>query len=179
MKKRISWLIYLIISIILVLLQTSFLPEFTTFKVRPDLVLLFVVSIGLVLNYKQGLLAGAIAGLVAGIISWNLWGLYLLTYCLAGFLAGNLPEKMEADNFFIPLSASVGASIIELVLFFVVGSFLNIYQIMGDFFVKALAFLIWNAIFAIPVFLVVKFIIIGEKNTLDIQSSLSDSIIIR
>jgi rod shape-determining protein MreD len=161
MKIRLLWVIYIATIIFLALMQTSFLPQFILCRVKPDLVLLFVISTGLLMGFKEGVYVGAAAGLIVGIISQNIWGMYVLVYCLAGFSAGLLTEKVEPDNFVVPLLFGTAASAGSALVFILLGQWLDLFYPGDTEFYKVLVFLAWNAGFSIPVFLVVKYILIG------------------
>ena len=170
MRKRISWVIYAVTVIFMVLLQTSFFPQFILLRVKPDLVLLFVISVGLLKGYREGVIVGALSGILTGLISGNVWGIYVITYCLAGFAAGLVPEKVEPDNFIIPLASGLVGSAGASVLFTLLGQSLELFFPTGDDIYKILIFLGWNAFFCIPVFLLAKYALVAPGIEMDTRS---------
>jgi len=174
MRKRASILIYILVITIMALLQTSFFPQFIILRIKPDLVLLFVISIGLLKGYREGILVGFIGGIITGIVSWNLWGLYILCYCLAGLTAGTIPERIETDNFLVPfLSAIIGSAGFAFV-FSGVAILLDIYYPTFADLYKIPVFLIWNAIFALPVFFMCKNVIVPPGRELEFDTSVKN-----
>jgi len=153
------------------LLQTSFFPEFTLTRVKPDLVLLFVISVGLLKGYREGVAVGLVAGFITGVISWNLWGLYMLAYCLAGFAAGMVPEKVDPDNFFIVLISGAVGSLGYAVIFTSIGILFDLYYIVMADIYKLLIFLLWNTIFIIPIFYLSKNILIPPGLDIDLAEA--------
>ena len=156
MNNKISCLVTTTLLIFLVLGQTSFLHQFHVLEVKPDLVLLFVVSVGLLKGYREGVLTGGVAGIICGIISGNLWSIYILVYSLTGFAAGLVPEKLEIDNFIIPVISASAASLGTAVLIILIGQWFDLFFPEGTEVYKILTFTAWNALFMIPVFLAAR-----------------------
>lgn len=174
MRKRASILIYILVIIVMALLQTSFFPQFILLRIKPDLILLFVISIGLLKGYREGIIVGLIGGIITGIVSWNLWGLYILCYCLAGLAAGTVPERVETDNFLVPLLTAVIGSAGFALVFSAVAILLDIYYPTFADLYKIPVFILWNAIFALPVFFICKNVIVPPGRELDFDVSLKD-----
>jgi rod shape-determining protein MreD len=171
MRKKISWIIYFLTVTTLALLQTSFFPQFRMFFVKPDLLLLFVISVGLIKGYREGVIVGAMAAVLCSLLSWNLLGVYLLGYCLAGFVTGLVPERINADNFIVPLISGLAGTLGFSIIFFVAGSLVEQLYISWSDLYRILVLIFWNGLFSIPVFFVSKFLIIppGTAINLDAQ----------
>jgi rod shape-determining protein MreD len=161
MKFRLIWIVYVIVIVFLTLLQTSFLPQFDVCRTKPDLILLFVVSIGLLTGYKEGVFWGAVSGLVTASVFQNIWGVYMLAYCLAGFVSGLVSEKVEPDNFIIPLASGTALSAGSVLIFILSGHYLELFYPSTSELFKILTFLAWNAAFSMPVFLFTKYFLTG------------------
>lgn len=165
MKNKTIPIIYFFTVLVMTLLQTSFFPQFKLGWVKPDLVLLFVISVGLIRGYKEAVITGALAGLMAGIISWNIWGLYVLAYSLVGFTAGLVPEKVEPDNLIIPLLSGLSGSLQFSLIFALLGPSLELFYPEGIDFYKSLIFAGWNGFLAVPVFLVCRYVLVTSDAT--------------
>jgi rod shape-determining protein MreD len=163
MRKRFSTLIFAITMLIMVLLQTSFFPQFAITRVKPDLVLLFVISVGLLRGVKEGVVAGALGSVITGLVSWNVWGLYFLAYTLAGFTAGVITEKVEPDNFIVPLMSGLLGSVGICLIFALLGPSLELFYLTGEDFYRSLFFVGLNSAFSIPVFLVSRYILVPQE----------------
>ena len=156
---------YFLVIVTFALLQSSFFPQFQIMQTRPDLILLFVISIGLLKGSREGAVTGAGAGIIAGIISWNVWGLYFLVYSLAGFFAGFIPEKVEPDIFIVPLLSGLVGSVGMALIFSVLGPSLDLFYPTGDDLIRTLIFTGWNGFFSIPVFWVSRYVLISPDAT--------------
>lgn len=153
------------------LLQTSFFPQFVLTTVKPDLILLFVISIGLLKGYREAVVVGIVGGFIVGIISWNIWGFYILAYALVGFGAGLVPEKVEPDNIVIPLVTGVVGSLAYELIFSSLGVLMDLFYFSAEDFYKILFFLIWNAILTLPVFYLCKFVLVPPGLPIDIEDA--------
>ncbi len=153
------------------LLQTSFFPQFVLTTVKPDLILLFVLSVGLLKGYREAVAVGIVGGFVVGIISWNIWGFYILAYALAGFGAGLVPEKVEPDNIFIPLVTGVVGSIAYEIIFSSLGILMDLFYFSAEDFYKILVFLIWNTVLTLPVFYLCKYVLVPPGLPIDIEDA--------
>lgn len=144
--------IILIISILLfcALMQCGFFSYFTICRVKPDLVLLFIVMLGLYNGVEEGIIYGLTAGLIMALFSSAPAGLLTAAYCLAGLCAGVTREKIYPDNFVVPLIAAVLLSLFSAVVLagggLATGAIRSIYPVST----ALLPFLIINSLCAIP-----------------------------
>jgi rod shape-determining protein MreD len=175
MRRRFFILIYFVTVLLLAILQTSFFPEFVIWKIKPDLVLLFAISAGLLKGYREGTLAGILGGIAVGMVSWNPWGIYILGYSLAGFMAGALTEKIESDNIFVPLISSVIGSVIFSAVFIMVSLIFEFFYIETADLYNLLYFALWNAIFMLPVYHISKYVLIQPGRDLDLTGTIKGS----
>lgn len=82
------------------ILQLSLPADLFLFDVRPDLLLILVVFLGL-FNFRRGLLLAFISGLFKDITSAGLFGLNILCFSLWVVAAGRLSKQIYKDNKFI------------------------------------------------------------------------------
>jgi rod shape-determining protein MreD len=84
---------YLVVFIILSVLQTTFCQFISIRGIAPDLIVLFIIYIGM----KEGGLAGVYTGFAAGlcfdVYSPQILGAGALAKCLIGYLTGLLDER--------------------------------------------------------------------------------------
>ncbi|MCE1246082.1 MAG: rod shape-determining protein MreD [Firmicutes bacterium] len=175
MRRRFSIFIYFVTVAILAVVQTSFFPEFIIWKIKPDLVLLFAISAGLLKGYREGALVGIIGGVMTGLVSWNPWGIYILGYSLAGFIAGALTEKIEPDNIVVPLISSVIGSIIFTVVLVSISLIFEFFNLEITDLYNMLYFAIWNAVFMLPVYFISRYVLIPPGRELDLSGALKGS----
>lgn len=164
MFRRGFWAFFIFFTLLFVLLQTSFFPQFLIFRVKPDLVLVLVVSTGFLKGYKEGALAGFLAGIMVGIISANIWGVYTLVYSLAGFVSGVISERVEPDAFIVP---SVSISLISLgvsLIFAIIGQSLDIFYPTYSDIYKVPIFIGWNTFFIMPIYNGIRYLFYSYKD---------------
>lgn len=86
----VSYLKYLAILIVLVFVQNKFiwLLSVSDYNILPDIVVIFIIYIGLKNGQIEGALYGFFGGLLIDILGGSFLGLSALCYTLAGFTAG-------------------------------------------------------------------------------------------
>ncbi len=87
-------LLYLLLVVGLVPLQTTVLGHVSVLDVRPDLCLIAACLIGFLAGETEGLLMGGALGFVQDLFSAGAWGLNLAGKGAVGFLAGLLWRQM-------------------------------------------------------------------------------------
>ena len=86
------------LALSLVALQTSGARASGPFGLHPDLLLIFVVALGMRSGETAGALWGIGLGFVGDVFSAGLPGANMLTKGLIGFAAGNLRDHLDCDN---------------------------------------------------------------------------------
>lgn len=96
----VSYLKYLAIIIIAILLQKTFiwLISISRYNITPDLVILAVIYGGLRKGHIGGAILGFIAGVSVDILSSGFIGLSALSYCITGFIAGYFFTEDDDDE---------------------------------------------------------------------------------
>jgi len=137
-------------------MQCAFLSYFTICRAKPDLVLLFIVMLGLFNGVEEGIIYGLTAGLIMALFSSAPAGLLTATYCLAGFCAGVTREKIYPDKFVVPLIAAALLSFLSAAVLagggLATGALMSIYPVST----ALLPFLIINSLCAIPMGFLVR-----------------------
>lgn len=72
--------------------QSTVLKSIELFSVKPNLFLVFVVTIALLRGRKEGAVIGALFGIFLDITAGRLIGVYSILYLYTGFLAGLVSE---------------------------------------------------------------------------------------
>jgi len=102
------------ISILIALyLNSVILSRYNIVGIRPDMILLLVVSLGVLLGGKTAGIIGVCLGLFVDIFFEKYVGLHGAIYLLAGVAGGLFYNKFYADNIIIPAAASGIASLIK------------------------------------------------------------------
>jgi len=150
--------IILIVMILLfcALMQGAFLSSFTFCHAKPDLVLLFIVMLGLFNGVEEGMIYGLIAGLILAPLSSAPAGLLTGTYCLAGFCAGVTKEKIYPDNFVVPLITAILLSFLSAIMLAGGGLATGVLRSIYPVSTTLLPFLIINSLCAIPMGFLVR-----------------------
>ena len=107
-----KFVIYLILVLLLVPLQTTLLPHLSVWNVKPDLGLVAAVLVGLFAGELEGLLVGLAIGWVLSMFSAGELWLSLLTNGGAGILAGFLGRQVSQMTF---VSLGLGLLLMSLV----------------------------------------------------------------
>lgn len=107
-------------------LQTTLFADLAVFGVRADVVLLFAIAAGIVGGPDRGAMAGFAAGLGYDLLVVGTpVGLYALAYCITGFVVGTLQGGVLRASWWIPVASAMGASVLGVVLFAVIGTVLG------------------------------------------------------
>jgi rod shape-determining protein MreD len=144
-------LIWVLLTVTTLIVQATLLPLIAINGIRPDLLLIIVVSSALLLGREQGVGLGFFAGLLQDLASGNIFGLNVLSKMITGLLAGAMERKVFKEKVLLPLLAVVLATVFNnmlmLVTLFVLGYNLDLpAELMNVVFLT-----IYNAVFAIPV----------------------------
>ncbi|HXC67139.1 MAG TPA: hypothetical protein VN638_06940 [Nitrospiraceae bacterium] len=107
-----KFVIYLILVLLLVPLQTTLLPHLSVWNVKPDLGLVAAVLVGLFAGELEGLLVGLAIGWVLSLFSAGELWLSLLTNGGAGLLAGFLGRQVSQMT---SVSLGLGLLLVSLV----------------------------------------------------------------
>ena len=107
-----KFVIYLILVLLLVPLQTTLLPHLSVWNVKPDLGLVAAVLVGLFAGELEGLLVGLAIGWILSLFSAGELWLSLLTNGGAGLLAGFLGRQVSQMT---SVSLGLGLLLVSLV----------------------------------------------------------------
>ncbi|HKP01184.1 MAG TPA: hypothetical protein VJU02_06100 [Nitrospiraceae bacterium] len=107
-----KFVIYLILVLLLVPLQTTLLPHLSVWNVKPDLGLVAAVLVGLFAGELEGLLVGLVIGWILSLFSAGELWLSLLTNGGAGLLAGFLGRQVSQMT---SVSLGLGLLLVSLV----------------------------------------------------------------
>ena len=115
MKKIGKWAAF---AAVLFVLQTSLLPLMAYHGVTADLLLLLTVSVAFLRGSKQGAFMGFGAGLMQDLATGTFFGVNTLSRTLLGLLFGQFSDRVFKEQFFLPVLASVAATILNYFLFY-------------------------------------------------------------
>ena len=120
MKTR--YYIYFLIGFCFVLLQTTLLPWFLPFGLKPDLLLILIVYLGLHEAYVSGGVAVYILGCLEDVFVGTDLGLYGLTLLVLFLIGRSLAGRFNAESSLLLLIMVLGGTVLQgLVLILALG----------------------------------------------------------
>lgn len=94
------------------ILQTTVMPRFALWGVRPDLMLLVVVSWSLLRGTKEGLLWALGGGLLLDLLSGGPFGAATLSLALSSVVASLSEVTVSRGTVWLPVAASLAATVL-------------------------------------------------------------------
>lgn len=151
MKTLIPWFILLFLAYVL---QSAFFNVISYNGITVDLILLITIFLSILYD-KYAILYGFCSGLFLDLSSGSFLGIHTFTFLILCILINRLAQFIYKENIFLPLVASLVATILNdfmiAVLIFLLGYDYNIWQVFNNIIVT----LIYNLIFTYPVYFVV------------------------
>jgi rod shape-determining protein MreD len=151
-----------IVSLGLVL-QSSLLPFLEVRGVKPDLLLVMLVSMGFCGGNPLGIAVGLITGLLVDVLYGQALGLHALQYMLIGFGAGLFYNKVTYAKLLYPMMLTVGACLIKNILLYLYLFFSQTDVGAGAFFGQVVfPEMGYSLVLAYPVYFLMKWLF-GKK----------------
>ena len=104
---------FIVFFVVLFVLQFSFLPLIFIYGVVPDLLLLATVSYAFLRGSAWGGFVGFALGLMQDLSMGAFFGLHAFTLTLIGLFFGRFSDRVFKEQIFLPISASVAATIVK------------------------------------------------------------------
>lgn len=144
-----------LLTLAAIVLQTAFFPRIG-FGLKPDLLMIMVISFTLLNGIKRGTIAGFALGLIEDLLSGGFIGLNTMTKTLLSFSTGLLEKSIFHDNIFVPsLLSFVGTILNSLLYMIIVHSFdqrFTMFPPLG----RLLALALLNALLAPLIYMVIR-----------------------
>lgn len=102
----------ILLLISLALIQATVMPHLTLWGVKPDLMLLVVISWSLLRGTREGIVWGFIGGLCLDLFSGAPFGLSALALLIAGFFSGLGEATIFRTHVILPLATVFFASLV-------------------------------------------------------------------
>ena len=136
----------------LLVFQATALPMTLPAAAKPDLLLIYTVSCGLLFGREKALGVGFFSGLLQDLASGNIFGLHTLSKMAIGYLAGMAEQKVFKEHIILPMVAMFLASLLNSVLMLAFLSFLG-HRIGLNLALagEIMPSLLYNVLFSIPV----------------------------
>lgn len=127
MRKTIINVFLIITAIVIYYLQSNFFMWFNIAGIKPNLLVIFVLFIGLFANRTMGIAYGTGIGIVIDILVGHVIGIYAVTLGIIGFLAAVFDKNFSKDSRITIIFMVAGATIIFEIL-----NYLLNYMFLGN-----------------------------------------------
>jgi len=118
-------LIWFGVMLLSVSLQSTVIPVLSIGGIRPDFVLVVVVSAALAGGRETGVLCGTFGGLLQDLLSSGPFGTNTLSKMLLGLVVGLYERKVNQGNLLLPMVAiiagTVGSTVVSMVIMLAYG----------------------------------------------------------
>lgn len=143
----------ILISIVLVILQTTALPFLRIAGVVFSLPLIFLISGTVVFGHWKGLRIAIYLGVCLDILIGRGLGVYVFLYLSISYIISSFEEKIFKDNFVTPIILFVFAAFFET-LYFLIYQYMSTGYAIGfrAFLVNFVVYSLYNGILGIPVY---------------------------
>lgn len=152
-------LILFVVMAAAVSLQSTVIPVLSIGGVRPDLVLVVVVSAALTAGRETGLICGVFGGLLQDLLSVGPFGYNTLSKMLLGFLVGLYERKVNQGSLLLPMlavaAATVGAAVLAVGFLLAYGQERQIASLL----VQLLPATAYHILLAVPVHFLIVWLI--------------------
>ncbi|EGO64415.1 rod shape-determining protein MreD [Acetonema longum] len=159
--KALQWILLLLVTVVV---QATVVPFVLPFVVRPDLLLVIVVSTGFLCGKERAVGIGFFAGLLQDLATGNLFGIHILSKMAVGYIAGSAERQIFKENLFLPVA---GMFIFTLIHGFIALSLLALLGYKAEWlataFYQLVPMIMYNMAFSIPVHQVVYRLLALEK----------------
>jgi rod shape-determining protein mreD len=143
---------FVLYFLVLFVLQFSFLPLISIYGIVPDLLVLVTVSYAFLRGSAWGALVGFVLGLVQDLSVGSFFGLHAFTLTLIGLFFGRFSDRVFKEQFFLPITASVAATLakylISALIIYLLGYHFNPLIHMGR---VLFILIIFQLVFAYPI----------------------------
>lgn len=123
MRNRFILFITLVLTFFL---QCTLCRKIAVGSIAPNLLIIFVISIGLMRGRKTALLTGFFTGLLADLIYGQYLGIYAFLYMLVGYLSGYSYKIYYDNNIKVPMVLAAGGDFL-----YNIGVFLLMFLLQG------------------------------------------------
>ena len=157
---------YLFFGLAAVILQTYLVPSIGIGGQRPDLIVIFALSVGVFEGSSGGSLAGFLAGLAVDLYHPPTFGAGAIAGTVAGYLGGWAQTFLDLDHALNQLMAYAGAHTAHTALFAIVASLQGTGPILQLFFANGIGGAVYTALTGATLLMFVG-LIRGRKHIVD------------
>ncbi|HEY3425112.1 MAG TPA: rod shape-determining protein MreD [Negativicutes bacterium] len=140
------------VIIVALILQSTIIPLLAVNGIRPDLLLIIVVSSGLLSGKEHGVGIGFFSGLLQDLVSGNIFGLNILAKLATGYVFGMAERKVFKEHILLPVLAMAVATVFHgAVILVLLVMFGYKVAVVPTFLHSTLPQVVYNVVVAIPV----------------------------
>jgi rod shape-determining protein MreD len=116
---KIKILIYTFLIFLIVILQSTVLDYIKIYYIKPNLLIVFIISVALLRGNVEGSIIGFFIGLSQDLISGKLLGFYTILGLYLGLIIGSVNKRLYRENFMVIIFFTFISSIAyEMVVYF-------------------------------------------------------------
>lgn len=120
MRKITTIILLMIIFFMIFFMQSNIFSSFTIAGIKPNLIIIFVLFIGLFTTQALGIGFGVICGLIIDLIYGRVIGTTAIMLCIIGYLGSYFDKNFSKENKLTIILMTIGATLIfELGLYFI------------------------------------------------------------
>ncbi len=146
--KRNFWLF--ILPFIVLVLQSTVFNKLIIFNTKPDLLIIVMVFFILWYGDISGAKIGFLYGLLEDLVTGKFIGINCLSKMITGYIVGLFEGKLYRDNILVPVIFSAVATLINNIVFYVVGILTGFTEILflKKYIVITLMTMLYNSLLA-------------------------------
>lgn len=141
MKK---YLLLVIMALIALTLQSTVFNHLNIAGVKPDIILVMAVCIGVVRGPRQGMIAGLALGLLEDLYLGRFIGMNAICKGSAGFIVGWFTLGAFSENLLVPIISTFLGTIFNGLLYFGIGKFLGLHWDINLWLLNTLPLAVYN-----------------------------------
>lgn len=122
---RLKIISYSILIFIMALLQSTVFNYIKIFDVKPNLLLILIITVALLTNDIEGAVVGFFCGLVQDMASGKVLGFYALLGMYLGFCIGTMNKRLNRENVLILLFFTFVSSIVYEFVVYLLNAFVR------------------------------------------------------
>ncbi len=143
----------ILLSLLIVILQTTILPFLRVGGVVLSLPLIFLISGTVVFGHWKGLKIAVYLGVLLDILIGKGLGVYVFLFLIISYLISSFEEKIFKDNFITPIILFFSSSFFEVVYFAVYKYLSSAYVIpLNKFIGTFIIYALYNSVFGILIY---------------------------
>ena len=107
-----SKIVFFFTILLTFLIQCTILPGLSIGSIKPNLILIFCVSIGLMRGRRSGLWTGFLCGLLVDFFYGSVFGFYALIYMYVGYFSGYACRIFYDNDVKVPMVMTMAADLL-------------------------------------------------------------------